>query len=54
MFGAERVDGQELVIGGTSAVAPLYAALIARINGKLGRHVGLGVADGAKVLATLE
>jgi kumamolisin len=83
-----RVDGQELVIGGTSAVAPLYAALIARINSKLGRHVGfvneklyaagllrditvgnngayhagtgwdactgLGVADGVKVLATLE
>jgi len=35
-----RVDGQEMVIGGTSAVAPLYAALIARINGKLGRNVG--------------
>ena len=27
-----RVDGDELVIGGTSAVAPLMAGLIARIN----------------------
>lgn len=27
--------------GGTSAVAPLYAGLIARINGNLGRSVGL-------------
>jgi kumamolisin len=29
---AVRVDGQDTVIGGTSAVAPLWAALIARIN----------------------
>ena len=29
---AVRVDGQNTVIGGTSAVAPLWAALIARIN----------------------
>lgn len=35
-----RVDGQEMVIGGTSAVAPLYAALIARINEKTGRNAG--------------
>lgn len=28
-----RVDGAPSVIGGTSAVAPLYAALLARING---------------------
>ena len=27
-----RVDGQNTVIGGTSAVAPLWAGLIARIN----------------------
>jgi kumamolisin len=27
-----RVDGQDIVIGGTSAVAPLWAGLIARIN----------------------
>ena len=27
-----RVDGQDLVFGGTSAVAPLWAGLIARIN----------------------
>ena len=27
-----RVDGTDTVIGGTSAVAPLWAALIARIN----------------------
>ena len=35
-----RVDGQDLVIGGTSAVAPLCAGLIARINQRLGRQVG--------------
>ena len=34
------VDGQNLVIGGTSAVAPLWAALIARLNGNLGKPVG--------------
>lgn len=35
-----RVDGQADVIGGTSAVAPLWAGLIARINQKLGSPVG--------------
>jgi kumamolisin len=35
-----RVDGQEMVIGGTSAVAPLWAGLLARVNAKLGRNVG--------------
>jgi len=35
-----RVDGQEFVIGGTSAVAPLWAGLIALANQKLGRPVG--------------
>jgi kumamolisin len=34
------VDGQPQVIGGTSAVAPLWAALIARCNQKLGRPLG--------------
>jgi kumamolisin len=34
------VDGSAQVIGGTSAVAPLWAALIARCNQKLGRPVG--------------
>jgi kumamolisin len=34
------VDGQSLVIGGTSAVAPLWSALIARLNQKLGTPVG--------------
>ncbi|MGA7923462.1 MAG: S53 family peptidase [Thermoplasmata archaeon] len=34
------VDGQPAVIGGTSAVAPLWAALIARINQALGMPVG--------------
>jgi kumamolisin len=34
------VDGQEEVIGGTSAVAPLWAGLIARFNQKLGASVG--------------
>jgi len=35
-----RVDGSELVFGGTSAVAPLWAGLIARLNEKLGGNVG--------------
>jgi len=34
------VDGQATVIGGTSAVAPLWAGLIARINQLLGKPVG--------------
>jgi subtilase family serine protease len=34
------VDGQPIQEGGTSAVAPLWAALIARINQKLGGRVG--------------
>ena len=34
------VDGTSMVIGGTSAVAPLWAGLIARLNGSLGRPVG--------------
>src|SRR5216683_1027251 len=34
------VDGQPSVIGGTSAVAPLWAGLIARINSALGNRVG--------------
>ena len=36
-----QVDGQPMPIGGTSAVAPLWAALIARINQKLGGNVGI-------------
>jgi kumamolisin len=36
-----RVDGTDLVIGGTSAVAPLWAALIARIAQSSGRAAGL-------------
>ena len=35
------VDGQMTVIGGTSAVAPLYAGLIALLNQQLGKPVGL-------------
>ncbi|WP_206830301.1 protease pro-enzyme activation domain-containing protein [Alicyclobacillus fructus] len=34
------IDGQKAVIGGTSAVAPLFAALVARINQRLGKPVG--------------
>ena len=34
------VDGQSAVMGGTSAVAPLWAGLIALINQKLGHSVG--------------
>ncbi|QJW95736.1 S53 family peptidase [Frigoriglobus tundricola] len=37
---AVRVDGQEFVIGGTSAVAPLWAGLIALMNQKIGHRVG--------------
>ncbi len=37
---AVRVDGQDSVIGGTSAVAPLWAGLIALVNQKLGHAVG--------------
>lgn len=36
-----RVDGQDLVIGGTSAVAPLWAALVARLAQATGRKLGL-------------
>ena len=35
-----RVDGQNFVIGGTSAVAPLWAGLVALMNQKLGHPVG--------------
>ena len=34
------VDGQQLVIGGTSAVAPLWAGLLALMNQSLGKNVG--------------
>ncbi len=34
------VDGNQLIIGGTSAVAPLVAGLIARINENNGKNVG--------------
>jgi kumamolisin len=36
-----RVDGNDTVIGGTSAVAPLWAGLIACINASRGTPVGL-------------
>ncbi|HET9052248.1 MAG TPA: S53 family peptidase, partial [Candidatus Dormibacteraeota bacterium] len=36
-----RVDGQDAVIGGTSAVAPLWAALLARLEQGLGQPLGL-------------
>jgi kumamolisin len=35
-----QVDGQSFVVGGTSAVAPLWAGLIALLNQQLPRHVG--------------
>jgi kumamolisin len=35
-----QVDGQQLVIGGTSAVAPLWAGLIALLNQKLQSRIG--------------
>ena len=37
---AVRVDGESGVVGGTSAAAPLWAALIARINAIKGRPAG--------------
>jgi kumamolisin len=37
---AVRVDGSDTVIGGTSAVAPLWAALIACINASQGKAAG--------------
>ena len=35
-----RVDGQSAVIGGTSAVAPLWAGLTALLNQKMGKPLG--------------
>ncbi len=35
-----RVDGQTFVVGGTSAVAPLWAGLVALLNQSLGTPVG--------------
>jgi kumamolisin len=35
-----RVDGQDTVIGGTSAVAPLWTGLVALLNQSLGKPVG--------------
>jgi kumamolisin len=35
-----RVDGSDTVIGGTSAVAPLWSGLIARINSNSGKSAG--------------
>ncbi|MDQ6948408.1 MAG: S53 family peptidase, partial [Actinomycetota bacterium] len=35
-----RVDGQMIVVGGTSAVAPMWAGLIALFNQALGRPLG--------------
>jgi kumamolisin len=35
-----EVDGQAIVVGGTSAVAPLWAALIVLLNQQLGKSVG--------------
>ncbi|WCB92046.1 hypothetical protein DSM104299_00728 [Baekduia alba] len=35
-----RVDGQNVTIGGTSAVAPLWAGLIALLNARTGRRLG--------------
>lgn len=34
------VDGQQGVVGGTSAVAPLWAGLVALLNQQLGRNLG--------------
>lgn len=37
---AVLVDGQDYVVGGTSAVAPLWAGLIALLNQSLGKPIG--------------
>ncbi len=50
------VDGTSMVIGGTSAVAPLWSGLIALVNQKQGRHLGFlhptlyGLPAGTKAL----
>ena len=36
-----RVDGEDAVAGGTSAVAPLWAGLVALLNQAIGKPVGL-------------
>jgi kumamolisin len=35
-----EIQGQMVAVGGTSAVAPLMAALVARLNQKMGRRLG--------------
>ena len=53
---AVRVDGMNLVIGGTSAVAPLWAGLVALLNQKLGKPVGFlntALYTSAKVRASM-
>lgn len=35
-----RVDGKTITVGGTSAVAPLWSGLLARINQSIGKPVG--------------
>jgi kumamolisin len=35
------VDGQQIVLGGTSAAAPLWSALVCRLAQALGRSLGL-------------
>jgi kumamolisin len=49
------VDGSATVIGGTSAVAPLWSGLLARINQSLGKSVGYlnPLLYGASAAATL-
>jgi len=43
-----RVDGSASVIGGTSAVAPLWAALIARVNQLSGKPAGFLIRSSTK------
>ena len=35
-----RIDGNDTIVGGTSAVAPLWSALIARLNGRAAKPLG--------------
>ena len=46
-----RVDGSDQTIGGTSAVAPLWAALIALLNESLGAPLGVRTAAAVRLRA---
>ena len=47
-----RVDGEDVVAGGTSAVAPLWAGLVARLNQAIGKPVGFPQPDALRIRST--